>query len=172
MKKIETIIRTDAFPEIRSVLEDINIYSISKHDISGSSIVTNIENRNKKVFLSKIELIVGDKDANKVINTIAKFVENDGKIFVSDLNEIIDAKTFESRKDLEKEVNQSKRSRLVPLQKFTMLRAERFYNAYKERLHADYRIKSFSDFINYCVVTYLPIIEEEIKRDTIVENKF
>lgn len=174
MKRIEAVIKTEAFPEIRSALENMNVYSLSKHDISGGSIIGRDVHSRKGLFLSKIELIVGDKDANKVINIIAKFADKNGKIFVSDLNEIIDARTFESKKELESggEVKMpSKRSRLVPLQKYTMLRAEKFYDAYKDVLRAEYRIRSYSDFINFCIVSYLSILEDEIKQNARVGNR-
>lgn len=175
MKRIEAIIKTEAFPEIRSTLESMNVYSLSKHDISGGSIITG-DTLNRKVFLSKLELIASDKDASRIINIIAKFADESGKIFVSDLNEIIDARTFESKKELEKEEKPdikvpSKRSRLVPLQKYTMVRAEKFYNTYKDALRAEYRIRSYSDFINFCIVSYLPQLEDEIKHNAIMENR-
>lgn len=169
MRKIEAIINTESFPELRSMLEDKDVYSLSKHDIGNSMIPTKASNK-KGVFLSKVEIITGDKDSNKIANMIARFVAEDGKIFVSDLDEIIDARTFESKRDLEK--GDAKRSRLVPLQKYSMLRAEKFYDSYRDILRTEYRIRSFSDFINYCVVSYIPLIENDIKRhNTILENR-
>ncbi len=174
MKRIEAIIKTEAFPEIRSTLESMNVYSLSKHDISGGSIIAGDTLSRKGLFLSKLELIASDKDASKIINIIAKFADKSVKIFVSDLNEIIDARTFESKKELEgveKVKIPSKRSRLVPLQKYTMVRAEKFYDIYKDILRAEYRIRSYSDFINFCIVSYLPLLEDEIKHNAIIENR-
>lgn len=177
MKRIEAIIRTEAYPEVRSMLENMNVYSLSKHDISGGAIISGETVGSKKgLFLSKIELITSDKDAHKIINMIAKYADEHGKIFVSDLNEIIDARTFESKKELEitnksDEQNIPKRSRLVPLQKYTMSRAEKFYDIHKDTLRSEYRIRSYSDFINFCIVSYLPILEDEIKHNAIMENR-
>lgn len=168
MKKIEAIIKTESFPELRSLLEEEDVYSLSKHDIGGSMVSHRLGNR-KGVFLSKVEIITQDKDSNKIINMIARFVDEDGKIFVSDLDEIIDARTFESKKDLEK--GETKRSRLVPLQKYSMIRAEKFYDTYRDVLRTEYRIRSFSDFINYCVISYIPLLEEDIKHNTILKNR-
>ncbi len=176
MKRIEAIIKTEAFPEIRSTLESMNVYSLSKHDISGGAIIAGDALGRRGLFLSKLELIASDKDANRIINIIAKFADKSGKIFVSDLNEIIDARTFEGKKELEREDSRekmkiSKRSRLVPLQKYTMVRAEKFYDTYKDMLRSEYRIRSYSDFINFCIVSYLPQLEDEIKHNTIMENR-
>mgnify|MGYP000114809465 CR=1 FL=1 len=38
----------------------------------------------------------------------------------------------------------------------------------KEKLQTDYRIKSFSDFVNHCIMGYLPTIEKQLKHTTIV----
>ena len=61
-----------------------------------------------------------------------------------------------------------KRSRLVPLQKFTLIKLEKIYDENEEKLQTDFRIKSFSDFVNHCIMGYLPIIEKQLKHETIV----
>ena len=66
-----------------------------------------------------------------------------------------------------------KRSRFVPLQKFTLNKIQTVYEANKEKLRDDYRIKSFNDFVNYCIVKSLPNLEKQLKNPTIVyENTF
>ena len=62
----------------------------------------------------------------------------------------------------------TKRSRLIPLQKFTLIKLEKIYENNKEKLQTDYRIKSFSDFVNHCIMGYLPTIEKQLKHTTVV----
>jgi nitrogen regulatory protein P-II 1 len=204
MKKIEAIVKTEILPDLRLELEKFEIYGMSTHNISSMSITS----RNGAVgrgggvgeFLTKIELIVSDRDAKKVIEAISNASGGKGKehakIFISSLEEIIDVSHMQSIKDLEnpKEEEygnntyferregltlelqesddsnteeQGKRSRLVPLQKYTLMRVLKFYNANKDTLKSEYRIKSFSDFVNFCILGYLPIIESELKQQTI-----
>jgi nitrogen regulatory protein P-II 1 len=204
MKKIEAIVKTEILPDLRLELEKFEIYGISTHNISSMSITS----RNGAVgrgggvgeFLTKIELIVSDRDAKKVIEAISNASGGKGKehakIFISSFEEIIDVSHMQSIKDLEnpKEEEygndtyferregltlelqesddsnteeQGKRSRLVPLQKYTLMRVLKFYNANKDTLKSEYRIKSFSDFVNFCILGYLPIIESELKQQTI-----
>jgi nitrogen regulatory protein P-II 1 len=204
MKKIEAIVKTEILPDLRLELEKFEIYGMSTHNISSMSITS----RNGAVgrgggvgeFLTKIELIVSDRDAKKVIEAISNVSGGKGKehakIFISSLEEIVDVSHMQSIKDLEnpKEEEygnntyferregltlelqesddsnteeQGKRSRLVPLQKYTLMRVLKFYNANKDTLKSEYRIKSFSDFVNFCILGYLPIIESELKQQTI-----
>ena len=61
-----------------------------------------------------------------------------------------------------------KRSRFVPLQKFTLNKLQIIYEDNKETLRNDYRIKSFSDFVNHCIMGYLPSFEKQLKHPTVV----
>jgi nitrogen regulatory protein P-II 1 len=204
MKKIEAIVKTEILPDLRLELEKFEIYGISTHNISSMSITSRsgAVGRGGGVgeFLTKIELIVSDRDAKKVIEAISNASGGKGKehvkIFISSLEEIVDVSHMQSIKDLEnpKEEEygndtyferregltlelqesddsnteeQGKRSRLVPLQKYTLMRVLKFYNANKDTLKSEYRIKSFSDFVNFCILGYLPIIESELKQQTI-----
>jgi nitrogen regulatory protein P-II 1 len=204
MKKIEAIVKTEILPDLRLELEKFEIYGISTHNISSMSITSRsgAVGRGGGVgeFLTKIELIVSDRDAKKVIEAISNVSGGKGKehakIFISSLEEIVDVSHMQSIKDLEnpKEEEygndtyferregltlelqesddsnteeQGKRSRLVPLQKYTLMRVLKFYNANKDTLKSEYRIKSFSDFVNFCILGYLPIIESELKQQTI-----
>jgi len=204
MKKIEAIVKTEILPDLRLELEKFEIYGISTHNISSMSITSRSGaiGRGGGVgeFLTKIELIVSDRDAKKVIEAISNVAGGKGKehakIFISSLEEIVDVSHMQSIKDLEnpKEEEygndtyfermegltlesqesddsnteeQGKRSRLVPLQKYTLMRVLKFYNVNKDTLKSEYRIKSFSDFVNFCILGYLPIIESELKQQTI-----
>ncbi|MEO9365642.1 MULTISPECIES: P-II family nitrogen regulator [Candidatus Nitrosocaldus] len=216
MKRIEAIVRTEIMPDLKIQLERFEIYGLSMHNITSP----NITSRNGAVgrggglgeFLTKVELIVSDRDAKRVIDTISAVSgkhKEYTKIFVSSLEEIVDVSHMHVIKDLE-DVNdsedrtrkqdssiassgvdgehgnysnedstdridassgeyeeQEKRSRLVPLQKYTLMRVLKFYNANKDTLRSEYRIKSFSDFVNFCILGYLPIIESEIKQQSI-----
>jgi len=204
MKKIEAIVKTEILPDLRLELEKFEIYGISTHNISSMSITSRSgavgRGGGEGEFLTKIELIVSDRDAKKVIEAISNVSGGKGKehakIFISSLEEIVDVSHMQSIKDLEnpKEEEygnntyferregltlelqesddsnteeQGKRSRLVPLQKYTLMRVLKFYNANKDTLKSEYRIKSFSDFVNFCILGYLPIIESELKQQTI-----
>jgi nitrogen regulatory protein P-II 1 len=62
----------------------------------------------------------------------------------------------------------SKRSRSVPLQKLTLQKLQVTYDQNKETLRDDYRVKSFSDFVNYCIMKSLPTMEKQLKNSTII----
>ncbi len=214
MKRIEAIVRTEIVPDLKIQLERFEIYGLSMHNITSPHITS----RNGAVgrggglgeFLTKVELIVSDRDAKRVIDTIStssgKHKEHT-KIFVSSLEEIVDVSHMhvirdledvrddishkhdgssitnvdgeqgndegDSSTDLHMDINsseyeeQGKKSRLVPLQKYTLMRVLKFYNANKDTLRPEYRIKSFSDFVNFCILGYLPIIEGEIRQQSI-----
>jgi len=88
--------------------------------------------------------------------------------------------TLDGQQDLEENIQPKseskqlpKRSRFVPLQKFTLNKLQVIYEENKETLHDDYRIKSFSDFVNYCIMKSLPTLEKQLKNPTIIyENNF
>ena len=189
MKKIEAIIKRSTYPIIISELSSMGYSIIDRRNLEDNQVFdkqsgakagsTNI----KTIPLSKIELVVLEKDARQVINLISKksgFTANQGgKIFISEMEEVVDMNTLNGHHDLESEKilfsykPKIKRSRLVPLQKFTLLKLEKIYEANKEKLQSDYRIKSFSGFVNYCIVGYLPTVEKQLKHSTIVyESNF
>jgi len=124
----------------------------------------------KSVPLVKIELVVPDMGAKRVIEIVSRSSgiksKDGGKIFVSEITEIVDINTLEGEKELEplsSLTRATKRSRLVPLQKYTLLRIDQFYEQNKEPLQANYKIKSFSDLVNFCILEYLPTFEEKLK---------
>jgi len=158
-------------------LDDSHIYDESQGSRIGSTGL-------KSVPLAKIEMVVSDKDARKVVEMISKnsglSSNHGGKIFVSEMEEVVDMETLDGKQDLEfiTEANSEsrqlpKRSRFVPLQKFTLNKLQIIYEDNKETLRNDYRIKSFSDFVNYCIMKSLPTIEKQLKNPTIIyENNF
>jgi len=189
MKKIEAIIKRSNYPVIVSELNKMGYSIIERRNLedskifekhSSSKISSNII---KIIPLSKIELVVSEKDARNVINLISKqsgFSGNTaGKIFISEMEEIVDLGTLNAQQDLESDEiyfspkSTIKRSRLVPLQKFTRIKLEKIYEINQEKLQINFRIKSFSDFVNYCIMGYLPTMEQQLKQSSILyENNF
>jgi len=184
MKKIEAIIKRSTYPVIINELNSMGYSIIDKRNLEDSKIfdkqlvVKAGSTGIKAIPLSKIELVVSEKDARQVINLISKksgFSANQGgKIFISEMEEVVDMNTLNAQQDLESEEiifptkPTIKRSRLVPLQKFTLIKLEKIYENNKEKLQTDYRIKSFSDFVNHCIMGYLPTVEKQLKHTTIV----
>lgn len=176
MKKIEAIVRSQNFSTLKWSLSEIGQFIIAKHDLSNTDIFDKqtgpkVGNTGlKSVPLVKIELVVPDTDAKKVIEIISKSSgiksKDGGKIFVSEMTEIVDMGTLEGEKDLETLsplAPATKRSRLVPLQKYALLRIDQFYEQNKEFLQENYKIKSFSDLVNFCILEHLPTLEEKMR---------
>ena len=79
-------------------LDDSHIYDESKEshgNIAG----------HKSIPLAKIEMVVLDKDARKVVEMISKnsglSSDHGGKIFVSEMEEVVDMETLDGQQDLE-----------------------------------------------------------------------
>lgn len=185
MKKIEAIIRRSNYTAISSKLNAMGYTIIDRRNLEDNQILDTQKGSKtggtpslKTIPLSKIELVVVEKDARKVIDLISKksgFTSGKiGKIFVSEMEEVLEIDTLESIQDLElDEINtpqkpKIKRSRLVPLQKYTLLRLQTVYDENHETLASDHRIKSFSDFVNHCIMGYLPSFEKQLKHPTLV----
>jgi nitrogen regulatory protein P-II 1 len=190
VKKIEAIIRRKNFPIIKTKLNTVGTFIIDKRNLDDSNIYDESKGSHagstglKSVPLAKIEMVVSNVDARKIVEMISKnsglSSNHGGKIFVSEMEEVLDMETLDGRQDLEmpsKDKSESnplpKRSRLVPLQKFTLHKLQVLYEENKETLRSDYRIKSFSDFVNYCIMKSVPTLEKQLKNTTIVyENNF
>ncbi|WP_048116828.1 P-II family nitrogen regulator [Nitrosopumilus adriaticus] len=190
MKKIEAIIKRKTFTTIKTNLSVMGTYVIDKRNLDDSDIYDEVKGSRigstgiKSVPLAKIEIVVSDKDARKVVEMISKnsglSSDHGGKIFVSEMEEVVDMETLDAKQDLEVSLEKKiesnalpKRSRFVPLQKFTLHKLQTVYEINKEKLRDDYRIKSFSDFVNYCIVKSLPTLEKQLKNPTVVyENTF
>lgn len=190
MKKIEAIIKRKNFSTIKTNLNVVGTYIIDKRNLDDSNIYDESQGFRvgstslKSIPLAKIEMVVLDKDARKVVELISKnsglSAKHGGKIFVSEMEEVVDMETLDGQQDLEMSSDKKleskplpKRSRFVPLQKFTLHKLQVTYEENKETLRNDYRIKSFSDFVNYCIMKSIPILEKQLKNPTIVyENNF
>jgi nitrogen regulatory protein P-II 1 len=190
VKKIEAVIKRKNFPTIKTNLNAVGTYIIDKRNLDDSNIYDESQGSHagssglKSVPLAKIEMVVLDKDARKVVEMISKnsglSSDHGGKIFVSEMEEVVDMETLDGKQDLEISLDKNqeskplpKRSRFVPLQKFTLHKLQETYEENKDTLRNDYRIKSFSDFVNYCIMKSLPTLEKQLKNPSIVyENNF
>ena len=189
MKKIEAVIKRKNFTLIKTNLNILGSYIIDKRNLDDAHIFdesrdTQGKSNLKSIPLAKIEIVVSNKDANQVVKMISKnsgiSPKYGGKIFVSEMEEVVDMETLDGQQDLETTFEKTyetkrltKRGRFVPLQKFTLQKLQLIYEKNSDTLREDYRIKSFSDFVNYCIMKSLPTLEKQLMNSTIVyENKF
>ena len=189
LKKIEAIINRKNYPAIREKLDALGIDIIDKRNLEDSRFTSQSKGSRvggsvvRSTMLAKIELAMSDKVAREVIDIISK---NSGlpksiksKIFVFEMQETIDLNTLKVESEVESELDSeneipvtpkfiTKRNRLVPIQKRTLYNLEQYYDKHHEVLESDYRIRSFSDFVNYCIMKYLPTLDKQLKNQTIV----
>ena len=189
MKKIEAVINRKNYPAIREKLDNLGIDIIDKRNLEDSKFVSQSKGSRvggsslRSTMLAKIELAMSDKQAREVVDIISK---NSGlpkstpsKIFVFEMQESIELNTLqgesetESNDKVEEEFSiapkfVTKRNRLIPLQKRTLYKLEQYYDEHSEVLASDYRIRSFSDFVNYCIMKYLPTLEKQLKNQSIL----
>ena len=186
MKKIEAIINRKNYPTIREKLDALGIDIIDKRNLEDSRFVSQSKGSRvggsvvRSTMLAKIELAMPDKVAREVVDIISS---NSGlpksipsKIFVFEMQETIDLNTLKGESETESEDEEApvaprfvtKRNRLVPLQKRTLYKLEQYYDKHSEILESDYRIRSFSDFVNYCIMKYLPTLDKQLKNQTIL----
>ncbi len=106
MKKIEAIIRPEKLDAVRGTLETVGYAGLMITEIQGhgkqKGITQQWRGKPYKVELLpkiKIELIVKDEDAEKIVSTIAKSVKTgeigDGKIFISPIEDVVRIRTGE-----------------------------------------------------------------------------
>ena len=184
LKKIEAVINRKNYPTIREKLDNLGIDIIDKRNLEDSKFVSQSKGSRvggsnlRSTMLAKIELAMSDKQAREVIDIISK---NSGlpksspsKIFVFEMQESIELNTLQGESDIESNDKDeevfsvapkfvTKRNRLIPLQKRTLYKLEQYYDEHSEVLASDYRIRSFSDFVNYCIMKYLPTLERQLK---------
>jgi len=189
LKKIEAIINRKNYPSIREKLDALGIDIIDKRNLEDSRFTSQSKGSRvggsvvRSTMLAKIELAMSDKLAREVVDIIS---ENSGlpksiksKIFVFEMQETIDVNTLKGESEVESEVESeddipvtpkfiTKRNRLIPLQKRTLYNLEQYYDKHHDVLESDYRIRSFSDFVNYCIMKYLPTLVTQLKNQTIV----
>lgn len=189
MKKIEAVINRKNYPTIREKLDALGIDIIDKRNLEDSKFVSQSKGSRvggstlRSTMLAKIELAMSDKQARKVVDIISK---NSGlpksapsKIFVFEMQESIELSSLQGESETESNTDPgeefsvapkfvTKRNRLVPLQKRTLYKLEQYYDKHSDVLESDYRIRSFSDFVNYCIMKYLPTLDKQLKNQTIL----
>jgi len=188
LKKIEAIINRKNYPTIREKLDALGIDIIDKRNLEDSRFVSQSKGSRvggsavRSTMLAKIELAMSDKVAREVVDIISA---NSGlpktipsKIFVFEMQETIDVNTLKGESEIGSQEEEeeapitprfiTKRNRLVPLQKRTLYKLEQYYDKHSDVLESDYRIRSFSDFVNYCIMKYLPTLDKQLKNQTIL----
>jgi len=189
LKKIEAVINRKNYPTIREKLDTLGIDIIDKRNLEDSKFVSQSKGSRvggsalRSTMLAKIELAMPDKQARVVVDIISK---NSGlpksapsKIFVFEMQESIELSSLQGESETESNTDPgeefsvapkfvTKRNRLVPLQKRTLYKLEQYYDKHSDVLESDYRIRSFSDFVNYCIMKYLPTLDKQLKNQTIL----
>lgn len=106
MKKIEAIIRPEKLDDVKKALEMSGYPGITITEIEGHGKQKGVTQQWRgEVFRvdflpkTKIEIVVSDKDQEKIISTILKVAGTntvgDGKIFVSTIDEVVRIRTGE-----------------------------------------------------------------------------
>jgi len=107
VKKIEAVIREEQLPLVRKALEDVGYPGITISQVRGhgrqKGVTQTWRGREFTVDLlnkAKLELIVGDADAQRIAQTIAENARTgavgDGKIWISNIETIIRVRTGET----------------------------------------------------------------------------
>jgi nitrogen regulatory protein P-II 1 len=109
MKKIEAIIRKSKFEEVKKALQDVDIQFFTYWDATGVGKQTEkIIFRGKSYDTSKIQrtlisIVVRDQNAEKTVNAIVKSARTgemgDGKIFISNIEEVYRIRNSEKGPD-------------------------------------------------------------------------
>ena len=110
MKKIEAVLRYERLNRVKDALAKAGFIAVTTYEVKGrgrtGGLILTKEGREYRDNLLpkiKIELIVGDEDAEKaieVIQTEARTGEpGDGKIFVSNVDEVVRIRTGERGKE-------------------------------------------------------------------------
>ncbi|MCG7845053.1 MAG: P-II family nitrogen regulator [Methanomassiliicoccales archaeon] len=110
MKKIEAIIRVERLESVKCGLEKVGFNAMTITDVLGRGEQKGLEftHRAGKYRVDmlpkvKIEVVVSDDNAQKVIDTIVEYARTgeigDGKIFVVPVEDVIRIRTGESNKE-------------------------------------------------------------------------
>ncbi len=110
MKKIQAIIRSEKLSEVRKALLEAKFLGITVSDVRGTGNQKGREIQFKKKLYdvdllprTKIELIVNDKDTEKVVNIMRNTAHTgnmgDGKIMILPMEDIIRIRTGERGKE-------------------------------------------------------------------------
>lgn len=106
MKKIEAIIRSEKLEDLREALDAKGLSSMTVTEVKGRGAQKGItlewrvgEYRVEFIPKIKVELVVDDSNVDKVVEVILSVCSTgkigDGKIFISDIEEVIRIRTRE-----------------------------------------------------------------------------
>jgi nitrogen regulatory protein PII len=107
MKKIEAIIKPFKLEEVKDALTELGVYGMTVSEVRGfgrqkghKEAYRGTEYTIEFVPKTKIEVVVVDSLANKVVETIIRTAKTgsigDGKIFVSNLDDVVRIRTGET----------------------------------------------------------------------------
>jgi nitrogen regulatory protein P-II 1 len=110
MKKIEAIIRPFKLDEVKEALVEEGVKGLTISEVRGygrqkghTETYRGSEYRIEFIPKIKIEIVVDDALVDKIVDAILKTAKTgqvgDGKIFITDVNEVIRIRTEESGKD-------------------------------------------------------------------------
>ena len=106
MKKIEAIVRPEKLDEVRKAIEAVGYPGLTITEAEGhgkqKGLVQQWRGETYRVeFLPKVklEIVVGDADVDRIVQAVIKAAKTgavgDGKIFVSDVRDVIKIRTGE-----------------------------------------------------------------------------
>ncbi len=112
MKKIEAIIRDTKFQDVKSTLTKLGVRGLTTYEVRGrgdqigmirSGASSDEYEADDLIPKRKIEIICIEEEVNKIVNSIASNASTgkpgDGKIFVSDVVDVIRIRTVEQGQD-------------------------------------------------------------------------
>jgi nitrogen regulatory protein P-II 1 len=110
MKKIEAVIRPFKLDEVKEALVEEGVKGLTITEVRGygrqkghTETYRGSEYRIEFIPKIKIEIVVDDAQVDKIVDAILKTAKTgqvgDGKIFITDVNEVIRIRTEESGKD-------------------------------------------------------------------------
>ncbi|WP_457752052.1 P-II family nitrogen regulator [Thermococcus sp.] len=98
MKKVEVIIRGGDFERVKGALKQIGIVPLTAYPVQGRGVQGGVPSYDLLPKM-KIEIVVKDKDLDKVIDVIVRNARSgtpgDGKIFVIPVEEAVRVRTGE-----------------------------------------------------------------------------
>ncbi|MCK9152040.1 P-II family nitrogen regulator [Methanobacterium alcaliphilum] len=106
MKEIVAVIRPDKLEDVKKALETMGCHGMTVTEVKGRGrqlgITESYRGSDYRIDLlpkTRLELIVNDADADKVIDTIVKTAQTgdigDGKIFISSVEDVVRIRTGE-----------------------------------------------------------------------------
>lgn len=110
MKKIITIIRPDKLEDVKQALEDIGCLGMTVKEVKGRGrqlgITESYRGKDYKVDLlpkTQVEIVAKAEDVERIVDTIIKNAQTgcigDGKIFISQVEDVVRIRTGERGKD-------------------------------------------------------------------------